>query len=77
MPIGGFRLPWTGSPIRRVWTLYPHTDETTPPTLPYDPKHNENAFLEDRNHDWIEKDGVLHYFSRVSNGGHWLLVLTD
>ena len=57
-----------------MWSLYPHKGETT---LPYVPKHNENAFLEDRNPDWFESGFLFHYFSRVSNGVNWLLVLID
>lgn len=70
-------LPMDGETVRpfRVWTLYGHTDEASPPSLPFSPVHLTNAFLEDRIHDWnIMPDGRLRYYSRVSTGQVWLLL---
>jgi hypothetical protein len=68
------QVPYKGEVPSKLWTLYPHTSEATPPELPYTPIHNENAFLEDPHHDWrIVKEG-LNYYSRVSEGGVWLLL---
>jgi hypothetical protein len=62
--------PW------RVWTLMgPDVmDETKVPELPIVPRHNRNAFLEDHIHDWDVRDGRLVYYSRISEGGCWLLL---
>ncbi len=55
----------------RVWTLLCQEK----PDLPIKPVHFENAFLEDRHHDWeFLNDGRLKYFSRVSDGDVWLLL---
>ena len=61
---------------RLLWMLYKHEDINNPPELPYFPKHLHNAFLEDYVHDWnIYGDNKkLKYYSRVSNGGHWVLL---
>lgn len=58
----------------RVWTLYPHREETRPPALPYDPMHFRNAFLEDYGHDWMVRKGFFQYGSRAMDGGVWLLL---
>jgi hypothetical protein len=55
---------------RRVWTVLGEAK----PELPMKPIHFENAFLEDRGHDWEYRNGKLKYFSRVSDGGVWLLL---
>lgn len=57
----------------RVWTLY-GTNPEERPELPMTPLHNQNAFLEDRNHDWIYQGGRLRYFSRVALDSIWVLV---
>lgn len=59
---------------KRVWSLYEHSDESKKPPLPYKPKHLTNAFLEDKFHDWRYANGVLHFYTRISTGGHWLLL---
>lgn len=38
------------------------------------PQHRVNAFLEDPSHDWTWRDGVLRYFSRLNDGGCWILL---
>lgn len=61
----------------RVWTVYTHMDQSTPPTLPLIPRHNHGFFLEDHIHDWtVPKPGKFRYFSRVVNKeeGVWLLL---
>lgn len=61
----------------RVWTVYSHMDQQTPPTLPLTPKHNEGFFLEDHTHDWIMLGPrKFRYFSRVvgREDGVWLLL---
>jgi hypothetical protein len=80
-PLGGDRENATrvidfGQKPTHMWTLYPHMDESQPPTLPYQPQHNVNAFLEDRVHDWDWSGGRLRYYSRVVNAqeGVWLLL---
>lgn len=68
-------VPFTGSKRPdRLWTLYLHTDKNQPPSLPFKPIHNENAFIEDYMHDWDISNGKLKYFSRVCFGGVWLLL---
>lgn len=62
----------------RVWTVYTHDQEDTPPTLPMVPQHHQGFFLEDYLHDWdVRKDDAgiyLKYGSRVADGGIWILV---
>lgn len=81
--------PFDAEP-KKLWTLPRETDQKKPPRLPYAPVHNQNAFLEDKLHDWkIVKKGMgiqtetslgdeivsfLDYFSRVSDGGCWVLL---
>ena len=62
-----------GFPLTRVWTLYAN-DKENPPALPFGPVHNYNAFLEDHIHDWRLESGRLRYYSRVTEGGCWLLL---
>lgn len=62
-----------GTPFR-VWSLCDQRNKNTKPALPYAPKHLKNAFLEDRVHDWLCVNGYLKYYTRVSTGGHWLLL---
>lgn len=60
---------------KRVWTLFDQMEEPdNPPTLPIVPRHNVNAFIEDRIHDWDVHDGRIVYYSRVTPGGCWLLL---
>lgn len=47
----------------RLWTLYEYMYKNNPPTLPFEPKHNKNAFLEYYMNDWIIENGKLRYFS--------------
>lgn len=76
----------TGSPSKRsvvcpekpwrVWTLMgpDSMDETKMPALPIVPRHNHNAFIEDHIHDWRVEEGRLLYYSRISEGGCWILL---
>lgn len=60
----------------RVWTLFTG-DPDKPPALPIKPVHNQNAFLEDRVHDWNWGNGRFRYGSRVAKGKVWLLLEYD
>lgn len=68
-------IPFNEGYIRNLYTLYKHTDHDNPPALPFKPVHNENAFIEDRLHDWRhdEKNGRIHFFSRIADQAVWLL----
>ena len=63
----------------RVWTLHAY-EEGKPPTLPFGPRHHENAFLEDYVHDWNwypargDLPARLDYGSRVADGPVWILL---
>ena len=35
--------------------------------------HGHTVFFEDYTHDWAFRGGQVKYFSRVSNGGHWVV----
>lgn len=60
---------------QRVWTLFANRgEEANPPALPISPRHNVNAFLEDKVHDWNWKRGKFRYASRVCEGRVWLLL---
>lgn len=65
-------LPEEGVPSR-VWTLFKHVDKDNKPELPFVPTHHENAFLEDRVHDWDVRNDQFHYYTRVTAKGCWLL----
>jgi len=67
-------VAYNGPEPDRIWTLYLHTDQNSPPSLPFRAYHHQNAFLEDKAHDWNIRDRVLNYFSRASEGGNWLLL---
>jgi len=58
----------------RLWSLVRESDRRRKPELPIEPVHLENAFLEDRIHDWDINKGYLRYYSRVSEGGLWILL---
>lgn len=59
----------------RVWVLPTHTDEANPPTLPMQPHHLHNAYLESHVHDWRWENGKLYYFSPWWREGKvWLLL---
>lgn len=60
----------------RVWTLF-WNDPDKPPGLPIKPIHHQNAFLEDRVHDWNWDRGKFRYGSRVTKGKVWLLLEYD
>lgn len=63
---------------KRVWTLFAQMGKPDePPALPIVPRHHHNAFLEDHYHDWDVRKGRLVYFSRVTNGGCWVLLEYD
>ena len=76
--VGAFALKcstkYSGLEPDRLWTLFLHTDQESPPTLPFKAHHGQNAFIEDKMHDWNVQKGFLNYFSRVSEGGSWLLL---
>lgn len=63
---------------RQVWTLYLNTDPSKPPQLPFFPRHNVNAFMEDYIHDWnvrvFEGQAYLDYYSRVADRPVWVLL---
>ncbi len=67
-------IPYDGPVPDRLWSMYAWTDPGVPPPLGQSPSHLTGAFLEDHNHDWIIRDGHLHYYSRVTKGGLWLLL---
>lgn len=67
-------IPYNDEQPKYLWTLYSQTDRHNKPKLPYTPEHHRNAFLESRIHDYEIKNGNLHYYSRVSDGGVWLLL---
>jgi len=58
----------------RVWTLFRHTDPAKVPETPFSPVHLDNAFLEDRVHDWNWQQGWFRYYTRVVDHGCWLLL---
>lgn len=70
---GTFEIIHISQKPYRVWTL-PEFDINNKPKLPYYPKHNENAFLEDHLHDWIFQNGKLKYYTRVTATSHWILI---
>lgn len=61
----------------RIWTLLFERNAEKKPDLPVIPIHNKNAFLEDHIHDWIWRNGVLRYYSRLNEGGTWALLEYD
>ncbi len=61
------------SDVARVWTLY-ENDKNKPPKLPFYPRHNHNAFIEDHVHDWNILNGKFRYGSRVMDRNVWVLV---
>lgn len=76
VPAGHARIkvPYSGPVPKRLWTLFMYFDENQLPSDSIYPRHNVNAFLEDRIHDWDVRNGALHYYSRISQGGNWLLL---
>jgi hypothetical protein len=66
-------IPYDGARPKTVWSLYMETDPEKTPELPYHPKHNVNAFIEDYIHDWNITSGMFRYYSRVTEGGCWVL----
>ena len=53
--------------IFRLWTIF-SMNQFNPNNLELEQVpviHHQGVFLEDINHDWFVKKGVLHYFSRV------------
>ncbi len=58
----------------RLWSLTGALDRKSPPKLPIKPVHHENAFLEDRMHDWNWRAGKLRYYTRVMDRSCWVLV---
>lgn len=63
----------TGEHIRHVNTY----DKDVEPILHDVLMHHVNVFLEDKVHDWSIHGRRLHYGSRVSNGGHWIVAIWD
>ena len=81
-----YHLWFRGIPIpfaqpTRIWTLFGQTADHIPPDLPFVPVHHQNAFLEERIHDYDidvrDEKYYLNWGSRVSEGGHWLLLEYD
>jgi len=54
---------------QRVWTL-----QNQNPSLPIQPVHGRNAFLEDKVHDWDWKNSRIKYYSRLAECNVWILV---
>jgi hypothetical protein len=67
-------VPYAGKKPSKVWTLFMEEDPDKKPELPYHPAHLQNAFIEDWLHDWDLVGGMFKYYSRVSEGGVWLLL---
>lgn len=67
-------IPYDGEMPKFIWTLFKETKKNVPPTLPIKPLHHVNAFLEDRIHDWDIVNSTLRYYSRISEGNHWILL---
>lgn len=75
------KLLFSGEVVR-LWTLFQpkaawgrlEQEKDEPPALPIVPVHGENAFLEDRMHNWNIRSGQLHYYSRIANGPVWVLM---
>lgn len=65
--------PYNTRPFR-LWSLYLETDQGNPPHLPFTAMHMKNAFLEDFSHDYFIKDSEIFFCSRVTGGGHWILL---
>ena len=61
-----------GRELARVWTLI-----DAPLLRRLGPMHNQSAFLEDRIHDYVVRDGKLHYYSRVVEKGHSVQIVLD
>ena len=56
-----------------VWSLYTFNNRHDPPTLPYAPVHQQNAFLEGQGHDWSVV-GDLFMYRGATDGGCWALL---
>ena len=68
---------WPERPdLRLVWTLYTETSKSSPPALPYTPKHGVNAAVDNHMDDWRIQGGKFHYYSHYAQneGGHWILL---
>lgn len=59
---------------KRVWTLFKEQNKNSIPSLPIIPVHHENAFIEDRTHDWTWNKGKFHYYTRVMDCSCWILL---
>lgn len=72
----GYRatIEYSGPVPKYVWTLFLETEETKVPVLPISPVHHQNAFFEDRLHDWYIRGGVFHYCSRAVERPVWILL---
>lgn len=58
----------------KVWTMYEYNNPNNPPSLPVVPIHNQNAFKEDRIHDWRIIGTQFRYYTRVMNESVWVLL---
>lgn len=62
----------------RLWTLFRYRNKDKVPVLPFVPIHFKNAFLESFTHDWNVRErpegNELRYFSRLTEGGVWVLL---
>ncbi len=61
----------------RLWSLHTFCCPDIKPPLTLELKHQESGFLEDEGHDWSIRQEYLFYRSRVSDGGHWLMLEFD
>lgn len=67
-------IPYKGQRPNRLWTLLGCVDPKVKPPIPERLIHLENAFLEDYIHDWNIRAGFLHYYSRTTDGGVWVVL---
>jgi len=75
LPTGGsFKVVDLDEEPELIWTLLLQFDKTKPPKLPIAPVHHENAFMEDRVHDWMWRAGKLRYYTRVMDRSCWVLL---
>lgn len=77
LPSGGaFKTVDLSQEPIRLWTLIGALDKANPPKLPITPVHRENAFHEDKIHDWNWRAGKLRYYTRVMDRSCWVLLET-
>jgi hypothetical protein len=68
-------VKYTGPEPTRLWILPEYRTKENKPVLPYTPIHHNNAFLEDRMHDWsIWKEHIKYHGCLATEGSVWLLL---